>query len=116
GRRAGPGPGGVSPVGHAANVHLDLAIPNFGIQESRDFTQAEKDVFPGCPELRNGYYYANDRPGLGFDLDERPAATFPITDDPPFDYRWGNYRRRDGTIVKPCPLLKAAREVYGARY
>ena len=100
-RSAWHGPGDVSPVGHAANVHLDLAIPNFGIQESRDFTQAEKDVFPGCPELRNGYYYANDRPGLGIDMDERLASTFPITDDPPFDYRWGNYRRRDGTIINP---------------
>jgi mannonate dehydratase len=100
-RTAWHGPGDVSPVGHAANVHLDLAVPNFGIQESREFNQNERDVFPGCPELRNGYYYANDRPGLGIDLDEKAAAKFPITDDPPFDYRWGNVRRRDGTIVKP---------------
>ncbi len=100
-RTAWHGPGDVSPVGHAANVHLDLAIPNFGIQESRDFTQAEKDVFPGCPELRGGYFHANDRPGLGIDLNETLAAKFPITDDPPFDLRWGNYRRRDGSIVKP---------------
>jgi mannonate dehydratase len=100
-RTAWHGPGDVSPVGHAANVHLDLAIPNFGIQESRDFTQAEQDCFPGCPELRNGYFHATDRPGLGIDLDEQVAARFPITDDPPFDLRWGNYRRRDGTIVKP---------------
>ncbi len=100
-RTAWHGPGDVSPVGHAANVHLDLATPNFGIQESREFTQAEKDVFPGCPELKNGYYYANDRPGLGIDLDEKAAAKFPIADDPPFDYAWGNYRRRDGSIVRP---------------
>jgi L-alanine-DL-glutamate epimerase-like enolase superfamily enzyme len=53
----------VSPVGHAANVHLDLACHNFGIQEGREFTQEEKDVFPGCPDLKNGYYYANDKPG-----------------------------------------------------
>jgi mannonate dehydratase len=100
-RSAFHGPGDVSPVGHAANVHLDLAIPNFGIQEAREFTQAEQDVFPGCPVLRNGYYQANDRPGLGIDLDEKAAAKFPITDDPPFDMRWGNVRRRDGTVVKP---------------
>ena len=95
------GPGDVSPVGHAANVHLDLAIPNFGIQEGRDFTQAEQDVFPGCPVLRNGSYTVSDRPGLGIDVNEDAARRFPITDDPPFDFRWGNYRRRDGTIVKP---------------
>jgi mannonate dehydratase len=100
-RTAWHGPGDVSPVGHAANVHLDLAIPNFGIQEAREFTQAEQDVFPGCPTLRNGYYWANDRPGFGIDLDEKAAARFPIQDNPPFDFRWGNLRRRDGTIVKP---------------
>jgi mannonate dehydratase len=100
-RTAWHGPGDVSPVGHAANVHLDLATPNFGIQEARNFTQAERDVFPGCPELKNGYYLASDRPGLGIDLDEKLAARFPITDDPPFDYRWGNRRRLDGTVVRP---------------
>jgi mannonate dehydratase len=100
-RTAWHGPGDVSPVGHAANVHLDIAIPNFGIQEGRDFTQNEQDVFPGCPVLRNGAYAVSDRPGLGIDIDEAAARRFPITDDPPFDYRWGNYRRRDGTIVKP---------------
>ncbi len=100
-RTAWHGPGDVSPVGHAANVHLDLATPNFGVQESRIFTPAEQDVFPGCPELKNGYYHSNDRPGLGIELNEELAAKFPITDDPPFDMRWGNLRRRDGAISKP---------------
>jgi mannonate dehydratase len=100
-RTAWHGPGDVSPVGHAANVHLDLAVPNFGIQEAREFNQAERDVFPGCPELKDGYYWANDRPGLGIDLDEKLAAKFPIQDDPPFDFSWGELRRRDGTITKP---------------
>ena len=36
-RSAWHGPGDVSPVGHVANAHLDLAIPNFGIQESVRF-------------------------------------------------------------------------------
>ncbi len=100
-RTAWHGPGDVSPVGHAANVHLDLSVPNFGIQEGREFTPSEQDVFPGCPQLRNGSYTVTDRPGLGIDLDEAAARRFPITDDPPFDFRWGNYRRRDGSIVKP---------------
>src|SRR5262249_41503340 len=100
-RTAWHGPGDVSPVGHAANVHLDLSTSNFGIQEARDFTQAEQDVFPGCPTLKDGYWWANDKPGLGIDLDEKLAAKFPITDDPPFDMNWGNVRRRDGSIVKP---------------
>jgi mannonate dehydratase len=100
-RTAWHGPGDVSPVGHAANVHLDLAVPNFGIQEAREFNQAEQDVFPGCPTLKDGYYWANDQPGLGIDLDEKLAAKFPIKDDPPFDYNWGNLRRLDGTVTKP---------------
>jgi mannonate dehydratase len=100
-RTAWHGPGDVSPVGHAANVHLDLALPNFGIQEARMFSQAEQDVFPGCPELKDGFYWVNEKPGLGIDLDENLAARFPIKDTPPFDMPWGNYRRRDGTIIKP---------------
>jgi mannonate dehydratase len=100
-RTAWHGPGDVSPVGHAANVHLGLACHNFGIQEAREFTQAEQDVFPGCPELKDGYYHANNKPGLGIELDEKLAAKFPIKDDPSFDMFWGNVRRRDGTVIKP---------------
>jgi mannonate dehydratase len=100
-RTAWHGPGDVSPVGHACNVHLDLATPNFGVQESRQFTQAEQDVFPGCPTLKNGYFNVTDEPGFGIDLDEAAAAKFPIEDDPPFDLRWGNLRRRDGASTKP---------------
>ncbi|HWY87194.1 MAG TPA: hypothetical protein VNX28_10740, partial [Gemmataceae bacterium] len=77
------------------------ASPNFGIQEGREFSQAEQDVFPGCPTLRQGAFTVSARPGLGIDLDENLARKFPITDDPPFDLRWGNLRRRDGTVVKP---------------
>lgn len=100
-RTAWHGPGDVSPVGHAANVHLDLATPNFGIQEAREFSPAEQDVFPGCPELRDGYYWVHDKPGLGIDLDVKLAARFPIRDDPPFDMHWGNLRRLDGSSTKP---------------
>jgi mannonate dehydratase len=100
-RTAWHGPGDVSPVGHAANVHLDLACHNFGIQEARAFTQAEQDVFPGCPELKDGSYWANDNPGLGIDLNEELAARFPIRDEPSFDMQWGNLRGRDGTVLKP---------------
>jgi mannonate dehydratase len=100
-RTAWHGPGDTSPVGHAANVHLDLATPNFGIQEARAFRQEEQDVFPGCPELRDGYYHITERPGLGIDVDEELAKKFPIQDDPPFDLQWGRLRRRDGSITKP---------------
>ncbi len=100
-RTAWHGPGDLSPVGHAANVHLDLAVPNFGVQEGREFTQAERDMFPGCPEIADGMFTLNDRPGLGVDVDEQLAAKFPIKDDPPFDLQWGELRRRDGSVTKP---------------
>ena len=100
-RTAWHGPGDVSPVGHAANVHLDLAIPNFGIQEARDFTQAEQGRLPRLPDPQGRLLSRQRQPGLGIDLDEKLAAKFPITDDPPFDMGWGNLRRRDGSIAKP---------------
>ncbi len=39
------GPGDVSPVGHAAQAHMDLAIWNFGIQESIFFSDKELEYF-----------------------------------------------------------------------
>ncbi len=97
-RTAWHGPGDVSPVGHAANIHLDLSSWNFGIQEWSGFNQASLDVFPGCPELRGGYVYANDKPGLGIDIDEKLAAKFPCEFKLP---EWTNTRRPDGTLARP---------------
>ncbi len=97
-RTAWHGPGDVSPVGHAANLHLDLSAPNFGIQECSMFTDVEREMFPGCPEVRRGYMYANDRPGLGIDLDEKLAARYPCPDGVP---EWTVTRTPDGTAVRP---------------
>lgn len=100
-RTAWHGPGDTSPVGHAAHVHMDLATSNFGIQESIVFNDALKEVFPGCPELKEGMLWCNEKPGLGIDLNEELAAKYPIRDDPPFDFSWGRLRDRDGTIRRP---------------
>jgi mannonate dehydratase len=97
-RTAWHGPANVSPVGHAVNLHLDLAIANFGIQEENKFSDLLRDVFPGTPEISKGYLYANDKPGLGIDIDEAVAAKYPYKG--PGDSR-GNDRRMDGTIVRP---------------
>jgi mannonate dehydratase len=75
------GPPNVSPVGHAVNLHLDLAIYNFGICEGRAFNEQLQELFPGCPEIRNGIRYSNDKPGLGIDIDEKVAAKYPPTGD-----------------------------------
>ena len=76
-RTAWHGPGDVSPVGHAANLHIDLSSYNFGVQEWWGPSDLIKEVFPGTPELRGGYLYANEKPGLGIDIDEKLAAQYP---------------------------------------
>lgn len=95
------GPGDCSPVGHAAGLALELASYNFGIHEGNGFPQATRDVFPGCPEIKDGSMYANEAPGLGIDIDEKLAAKFPHPTGTPFDFRWGTTRRRDGTVIRP---------------
>ncbi len=97
-RTAWHGPGDVSPIGHAANLHLDLACHNFGVQEVINFGEALYDVFPGTPELRNGYLWANDKPGWGVDIDEAKAAHYPITIQP---VEWTQSRWPDGTLWTP---------------
>jgi len=97
-RTAWHGPGNVSPVGHAVNMHLDLACSNFGIQEQNFFPPTVREVFPGAPEIVGGYMYANDNPGFGIDIDEKAAARFPYKT--PGGSR-GNDRRLDGAIVRP---------------
>jgi mannonate dehydratase len=71
------GPANVSPVGHAVNLHVDLSIYNFGICEGRGFSEQLQELYPGCPEVRNGIRYSNDKPGLGIDLDEKVALKYP---------------------------------------
>ena len=56
-RTAWHGPGDTSPVGHAANLMLDLNTINFGIQEYAIFGENTKEVFPGCPEVKDGYMW-----------------------------------------------------------
>jgi mannonate dehydratase len=94
------GPGDVSPFGHAANIALDLACYNFGIQESYIFPERVKEVFPGCPELKNGYYYANEAPGWGIEINEAAAKKYPFNNQQPLNGGWGEIRRKDGTIIK----------------
>ena len=106
------GPGDMSPVAHAANIHIDLAAenlglqewsgiepPNFIIQELKDSREALLDVFPGLPEYGgDGFVYANDRPGLGVDLNEKEAAKYPCTNTVT---TWTQTRNPDGSLQTP---------------
>lgn len=110
-RTAWHGPGDMSPLAHAANIHIDLAARNFGvqewsgteppnfvIQELKGPRDALLDVFPGLPEFRQGYVYANDQPGLGVDIDEREAAKYPCERNVT---TWTQTRLVDGTLQTP---------------
>jgi len=97
-RTAWHGPGDVSPIGHAANLHLDLWAPNFGIQEWCRFNELVYDMFPGTPEVRNGYMYPNDQPGLGIDIDEALAAKYPCENEV---IGWTQARMPDGGPARP---------------
>ncbi len=97
------GPGDTSPVGHLANIALDVSCYNFGIQEGIQWPDSVHEVFQGCPRLENGFFYPNEAPGWGMEINEQLAAKYDVDSryDVPFDYRWGTTRRRDGSIIRP---------------
>lgn len=97
-RTAWHGPNDLSPIGMAAQMHLDLSCSNFGIQEFMGFNEAEQEVFPGCPQVRKGYAYLTDKPGLGVDFDEKVAKKYPPIE---MDFGWLFSRLEDGTAVRP---------------
>jgi mannonate dehydratase len=97
-RTAWHGPGDVSPVGHAANAHIDLAVWNFGIQEAVNFDDKLRAVFPDAPYMKNGFMHIVEKPGIGVDINEKEAAKYPL---PKFNYNWTQLRNNDGTPVRP---------------
>lgn len=106
------GPGDMSPIGHAANIHIDLASQNFGlqewsgieppnsvIQELKGPSGALLDVFPGMFKYGNdGYVYPNCKPGLGVDIDEKEAAKYPCENTVT---KWTQTRLPDGSFQTP---------------
>lgn len=105
------GPGDMSPIGHAANIHLGLASKNFGIQEwsgteppnfvIQDLSGPDKallEVFHGLPEYNDGYVYANLKPGFGVDIDEEAASKYPCKVE---TTTWTQTRMPDGSLHTP---------------
>jgi mannonate dehydratase len=97
------GPGDVSPVGHCANVTLDLVSSNFGVQEWTFPNEQINEVFTGYPEFRDGYVYANEKPGWGVEIDEKAAAKYPFGSEKGarkyYNGGWGVVRRQDGSVI-----------------
>ncbi|MEV0714621.1 D-mannonate dehydratase ManD [Asanoa sp. NPDC050611] len=67
----------LSPVCMSAALHLDIAIPNFGLQEYMRHTPETDAVFPHGYHFAGGYLHPSDEPGLGVDIDEELAARYP---------------------------------------
>jgi mannonate dehydratase len=97
-RTAWHGPADTSPVGHAANLHLDLWSPAFGVQEWYRPTELEFEMFPGLPVVTDGYLYPSTGPGLGIDINERLAREFPVTE---IVEAWTQARLPDGSAARP---------------
>ncbi|EFL28848.1 starvation-sensing protein RspA [Streptomyces himastatinicus ATCC 53653] len=83
----------LSPVSMAAAVHLDVTVPNFGIQEYMAHDPLTHEVFRPTYELRDGALHPSEAPGLGIELDEEAAARFPY--DPKY---LPVSRRTDGSV------------------
>jgi mannonate dehydratase len=104
-RTAWHGPGDVSPVGHTAQLHLDLASYNFGIQEGGLISGVSAEIFKGCATFKDGYLWANAAPGWGIEVDEKLAAKYPYGTNEQgergrLNGGWGDLRSPDGTVIK----------------
>lgn len=71
------GPTDVSPVGMAAHMHLGIAIHNFGIQEYMKYGNRTNQVFHQTFSWDAGMLHPGDEPGLGVELDEEAARSYP---------------------------------------
>ena len=67
----------LSPVCMAAALHFGLSVPNFGIQEYMRHAAETDSVFPHAYGFANGYLHPGEEPGLGVDIDEQAASTYP---------------------------------------
>jgi mannonate dehydratase len=83
----------LSPVCMAAALHFGLSVHNFGIQEHMPHSAETDRVFPHGYTFERGFMHPGDAPGLGVDIDESLAASYPYVPA----YLPIN-RRLDGTV------------------
>jgi mannonate dehydratase len=76
-RTGSHGPTDLSPVTQAAAVHVDLATPNFGIQEYMEHAPETMEVFRSAVTYADGMLDVAEVPGLGVEYDETAAKAFP---------------------------------------
>ncbi|PWQ93565.1 D-mannonate dehydratase ManD [Leucothrix arctica] len=77
-RTAPHGAPDLSPICFAAQAHVDIWAPNFGIQEFVGFgTETSDEVFSYDHSIKKGMIQVSDTPGLGVDFNEEAAADYP---------------------------------------
>lgn len=91
-------PSDISPVGLAVNTHLNIHLTNAAIQENIELPANTQAVFGGAPQVRGGFFYPVDAPGIGVTFDEEAAAAFPGQFK---EHPWTQSRVPDGTVVAP---------------
>jgi len=69
----------MSPVCMAAALHFDLSVHNFGIQEYMHHSAETDRVFSHSYTFADGMMHPGDAPGLGVDIDEQLASTYPYS-------------------------------------
>jgi hypothetical protein len=70
------GPTDVSPIGHAASLHLGMAIHNYGISEYMQHSPDTNDVFQPEYKLVDGLIKPGESAGLGITYDDKLASQF----------------------------------------
>ena len=89
------------PVNQIAAYHVDISSAAFGIQEENHFPASVHEMMPGAGQIRRGYLYGSDQPGLGIDINEQLAAKYPIKLDLPQGGAYRTDRTLDGAVVRP---------------
>ncbi|RXZ83231.1 mandelate racemase [Paenibacillaceae bacterium] len=90
------------PVNQVAAAHLDMAIWNFGVQESNHFKEKEREVFPGMAVIEGGCLKLSGKPGLGIDIDEEKAMALGAdASGTVYHSPYKLDRRPDGTLIRP---------------
>jgi len=68
----------LSPIGFAAHMHLNIWVPNFGIQEYVGLGSEQcQALFQHDIKIENGMAYTSNAPGLGVAFDEKLAKELP---------------------------------------
>ncbi|MEG3109994.1 enolase C-terminal domain-like protein [Pantoea sp. T14] len=97
-RLAWHGPGDMTPIGVAVNTHLNIHFHNAAIQEFIPRSALTDAVFPGAPEVKQGYVYPPQQAGIGVTFNAERAAQHPLVYRP---HEWTQSRLPDGTIHTP---------------